>query len=395
MFEDTIEILSDLIKIESVYFQEAAIMEHVSGWLTAAGVPNEIQDFHEAKVTGFKGKNVICVLDGGEDGVTIHLNGHLDTVMLCDGWTHDPFGAEIEDGKMYGLGAVDMKGGCAAMMSVLKAFHQNHKTFKGKIIASFVSDEEGPMGLGADAVITSGLLSNVDVTIVTEPSAGFSKEAFPNICLGSRGGYGMTVEFFGKSAHAANPHEGVNAAVEAAKMMVRLKDIRFKRDEHLGEGCICVISVESDGGACSVPDYAKVGLFRHMVTGETKETVMRELEDILQNAGILCRYKISFRDTPSPETEAYLPYTVPADNPYVRQLIDVCKSVTGEDVTISYFNSIGDFCYFGTRIGAPCIIFGAAGGNFHSADEYITLDSLTKSASILYEYLEQVLDAKN
>ena len=390
-FEDSIEILRDLIKIESPYFHEDKIMEHVSKWLTKAGIPNYVQEYHEEKITGFKGKNVISVLSGGNDGPTVYLNSHLDTVQLCSGWKHDPFGGEIEDGKIYGLGALDMKSGCAAILSALKAFHDNHKAFNGKIIASFVSDEEGPFGLGTDAVIASGLTEGVDVSIVTEPSAAFTKGKFPNICLGARGGYGVIVEFFGKSAHAANPHEGVNAAVEAGKMMAHLDSIQFKKDEHLGEGCICVVSVQSDGGACSVPDYAKVQLFRHMVPGETKETIVKELEDVIQRAGVICSYMISFREAPSEGTEAFLPYTIPEDNKYVKQLKDACKSITGEDASITYFQSIGDFNYLGTRIGAPCIIFGADGENYHSNDEYVTLDSLIKSSAILYDYLERLL----
>lgn len=390
-FEDSIEILSDLIKIESPYFHEDKIMEHVSKWLTEAGIPNYIQEYHEEKVTNFKGKNVISVISGGHDGPAVYLNGHLDTVMLCGGWKHDPFGAEIEDGRIYGVGALDMKSGCAVILSALKAFHGNYKEFNGKIITSFVSDEEGPFGLGTDAVISSGLTDGVDISIVTEPSAGFTKGKFPNICLGARGGYGMTVEFYGKSAHAANPHEGVNAAIEAGKMMVHLDSIRFKKDEHLGEGCICVVSVQSDGGACSVPDYAKVQMFRHIVPGETKQTIIKELEDVIRKAGVACSYKISFRDAPSEETEAFLPYTVPEDNEYIKQFKDSCKSVTGEAASITYFQSIGDFNYLGSRIGAPCIIFGTDGENYHSNDEYTTLDSLTKSAAILYDYLERIL----
>ena len=193
LFEDSVEILSELIKIESPYFKEDKIMEHVSKWLTGAGIKNEIQEYHEEKVTGFKGKNVISILDGGRTGLTVYLNGHLDTAMLCSGWTRDPYGAEIEDGKIYGLGSLDMKCGCAAIMSALRAFNNKYKEFNGKIITSFVSDEEGPFGLGTDAVINSGLLDGVDVSIVTEPTTDSSAGKFPSICLGARGGYGIVM----------------------------------------------------------------------------------------------------------------------------------------------------------------------------------------------------------
>jgi acetylornithine deacetylase/succinyl-diaminopimelate desuccinylase-like protein len=390
-FEDSIEILTNLIKIDSPYFHEDKIMKYVSDWLTNAGIPNYIQEYHERKITNFKGKNVISIISGGYDGPTVYLNGHLDTVMLCSGWTRNPFGAEIDNGKIYGLGALDMKGGCAAILSALKAFHDDYKEFHGKIIASFVSDEEGPFGLGTDTVISSGLTDDVDVSIVTEPSAGFAKSKFPNICLGARGGYGITIEFYGKSAHAANPHEGINAVVEAGKMVAHLDSIKYKKDKYLGEGCACVISIHGDGGACSVPDYAKVQMFRHIVPGETKQTIIKDLEDVIQKAGVICDYKIMFRDTPSEETEAFLPYTVPEDNEYVKQFKESCKRVTGDEASISYFQSIGDFNYLGTRIDAPCIIFGPDGANYHGSDEYATIISVIQTAEILYDYLTKLL----
>ena len=390
-FENTVDILGDLIKIPSPYFQEDEIINHVSKWLTNVGIENEIQEYYEEKVTNFKGKNVNCVLDGGKEGPTIYLNGHLDTVHLCQGWEHEPYGAEIEDGKIFGVGSLDMKSGCAAIMSAIKEFNDNYKEFNGKILVSFVSDEEGPYGLGTNAAIEAGFTENVDVSIVAEPSAGFTKGDFPNICLGARGGYGMSVEFFGKAAHAANPHLGVNAAIEAGKFITHLDQIEFKEDPYLDKGCICVVSVESDGGACSVPEYAKVQMFRHMVPGETKETIIEEIDDIVKIAGVQCEYKILFREAPTEGSEAFLPYRVEEDNPYVTRIIESCKDVTGLDTSITYFQSIGDFCYLGTRISAPCIIFGAAGENYHTNDEYTTIDSLIKTSAILYDYLVRLL----
>lgn len=390
-FDETIGILEELIKVESPYFQEAELVERVSEWLRQNGIENEIQDYHEKKVTGFKGKNVISVLEGGAEGPTVYFNGHLDTVKLCNGWERPPFEATIEDGRLYGLGALDMKGGCAAIMAAVKAFKSNHPKFKGKIITSLVSGEEGPYGLGTDAIINAGITDHVDVSIVTEPSAGFTKSDFPCICLGARGGYGVTVEFFGKAAHAANPEEGLSAAVDAAKMISNLDQIQFKEDKYLGKGCICVVAMESDGGTCSVPDYAKVQLLRHTVPGETKDTVSAELEAVMKGAGVDCEYKISYRPAPSKDAEAFLPYTVEEESPFVGSLKESCKNVTGRDASIAYFQSIGDFNYLGTRVDAPCIIFGPQGENYHSHDEYTTLESLTETAAILYDYLEGLL----
>jgi succinyl-diaminopimelate desuccinylase len=111
----------------------------------------------------------------------ICLNGHLDTVKLCNGWTEDPYGATIKDGNIYGVGALDMKSGCCAIMLAVKKFAENHKGFKGKLITTLVSDEEGPYGLGTNALIEDGLLKDVDFSIVGEPGATFTGCPFPAV----------------------------------------------------------------------------------------------------------------------------------------------------------------------------------------------------------------------
>lgn len=389
--EEVVKLLQKLIQIKSPYFEEDEIIEYASQWLTEKGVNNYIQNYHEEKITNYKGKNVISILDSGKEGPTIYFNGHLDTVQLCNGWDYDPYGGEIVDDRIYGVGALDMKSGCAAIMEALRTFVKNNDDFKGKIISTLVSDEEGPYGLGTDAVINAGLTENIDVSIVTEPSAGFTKGIFPNICLGARGGYGLIVEFFGKSAHAANPQEGINAATEASKLVSNLDKTKFIKDEHLGEGSICVVSVEADGGACSVPDYAKVQIFRHIVPGETKDSVINDIERICEEVGVNCEYEIKARPAPNESTEAFLPYKVSQDNTYVKSLNAVCSHVTGKDASITYFQSIGDFCYLGTRVDAPCIIFGTEGENYHGKNEYTTLSSLTETTQIIYDYLVELL----
>jgi succinyl-diaminopimelate desuccinylase len=390
-FNESIPVLQKMISIKSPYFEEGEVAAYICAWLNDNGVPAEIMEYQEDQVTNIQGKNVICRIEGGLPGPTIYLNGHMDTVQLCNNWTKNPYGGECEDGKIYGVGSLDMKSGCAAIMVAMKHFLAENKRFKGTIIASFVSDEEGPFGLGSDAVLNAGLADGADVSIVTEPSSGFTGTDFPCVCMGARGGYGMILEFFGKSAHAASPDLGVNAATEASKAVANLESSAFKVDELLGPACLCVIKFEADGGACSVPDYARVDIFRHIVRGETQASIVSDLERAIKDAGVKCEWKISFRKAPSEETEGFMPYVTDRDDPYVEQFFQSVKQVTGVDAAVRYFPSIGDYNYLGTRLNAPCLIFGAAGENFHSADEYATVDSLTGTTAVLYDYFNKML----
>ncbi len=384
------KLIMDLVSIESPYFEEDNIMEYVHNWFLQNNIKTFMHRYHEAKVTGFKGKNIIVSLEGGSPGPVICLNGHLDTVKLCNGWTKNPKG-EIEGNRLYGLGALDMKSGCAATMIALKAFSDNHKTFKGKIISTYVSVEEGPYGMGTNALIEDGYMKDVDFSIITEPSAGFSGNRFPDVCLGARGGFGLEIELFGISAHAATPKLGISAADDAALVINELKNIEYKEDSLLGKGDTCVIGIESDGGACSVPDYAKIRLFRHTVIGENEETIINEIETAIKRANIKCEYKINFREAPSVGSKGFMPYTISKDKPMVKEFMETIEELCDKEPTISYFQSIGDFNYLGSRINAPAVVFGASGDNFHGRDEYVEIDSVVKTSLIIYKYLEKVL----
>lgn len=388
--EQTTKLLMDLVSIESPYFEEEKIMDYVHKWFLKNNIEAFIHEYHEEKVTGFKGKNVVVNLVGKEKGPVICLNGHLDTVKLCNGWTENSSG-EIKGDRLYGVGALDMKSGCAATMIALKAFVENHKEFKGKIISTYVSVEEGPYGMGTNALIEEGIIKDVDFSIITEPSAGFSGNKFPDICLGARGGYGLEIEFFGKSSHAATPELGVNAAECASKVVGELKNVEYMVDQHLGKGAACVVAIESDGGACSVPDYAKVKLFWHIVVGESEETITREIEKAIERANIKCKCKINFREAPSEGSKGFMPYTITGSEPIAKKFIETVENICETKPSISYFQSIGDFNYLGSRLGAPAVIFGAAGSNFHGSDEYVELDSVVKTSEVVYAFLEKML----
>jgi succinyl-diaminopimelate desuccinylase len=393
--EEVISVLQDLVRIKSRYFEEDEIAEYIRGWLERNGIPALTMPFHDKEVSGIKGTNVVAVIDGGRPGPVVNLNGHMDTVLLCDGWTHEPYGGVIEDGKLYGVGALDMKSGCAAIMVALKHFIADHDGFCGKIVVSFVADEEGPFGLGTDAILNAGIMDGADVSIVTEPSSGFTGTDFPCVCLGARGGYSVFLEFKGKSAHAAAPEFGVNAAVEASKVIARIDELAsgFKHDEALGEGRVCAIEFHADGGSCSVPDHAEVRLFRHIVRGESKASIRKELEELIVSSGVRCEWNIRFRQAPSEEVDGFMPYVSDKDDPYVKRFYESVMSVTGKEPLTEYFPSIGDYNYIGTRLDAPCIVFGAAGSNFHGADEYATVESLTGVTGVIYDYLCKLLTA--
>jgi len=335
-------------------------------------------------------------LEGSKSGATVVLNGHLDTVKLCEGWTYDPFGAKVEGDRLYGLGACDMKGGCASIMMELKYFLMRNSSFSGKIIYSLVCDEEGPFGLGTDALIVDGIIpQKADIAIVTEPSSAFANVSFPAVCLGARGGYNYKLSFRGKSAHGAMPELGINAVSDAAKVLLELEKTPMKPDEKLGKGSICCVEFKGGGAALSVPDKAEFSMFRHTVLGEDKDTISEEVKDAVKKACIRSKVDFAFRKAPHKECEGFPPYVTPRENEYVKVFIESVEDVTRQTPQETYFASVGDFCYLGGRLGIPTIVFGPSGGNFHGPDEYVSIEDVRATAEIVCDFLEKVLGQGN
>ncbi len=386
--ERVTELLRQLVRIPSPYFNEEAVVDFAKKWLEEHHVPAAFHRFHESKIYNYHGINVVGTLQGSAEGPSILLNGHLDTVKLCEGWTRDPYAASVEGDRMYGLGACDMKAGCASIMLALAAFLEDHQEFRGRIDYSLVCDEEGPFGLGTDALIVDGIMrSDADVAVITEPSSAFADVPFPSICLGARGGWNYKITVEGKSAHGAQPELGINAVTEAAKILLELEKITLPSHDKLGSGSLCCIDFHGGGAALSVPDEAQFSIFRHVVVGVSKETLRQEAEEAIKRADIQGKATVSFRDAPHPECDGFPAYVVPEDNPYVQVMEKALQEVTGKKPVQSYFASVGDFCYTGGRLGVPTLVVGAKGGNYHGADEYVELSTVLQSTQALYRFL--------
>lgn len=384
-------ILGDLVKIHSPYLEEDMIMEYTYKLLKELNLEPQMHHYFEKELLNYDGKNVYGIIKGKQPGPTIYLNGHLDTVHICKGWTTDPLRPTIIDDKMYGLGTLDMKSGVVAIILAIKEFISSNDSFNGTIIYSFVSDEEGPYGLGTDAFLNNGLANTADIAIITEPSSGFNHVEFPCLSLGARGGYAYDVEFFGKSAHGANPELGISAIVDASTFVKDLKSKKLTSDGTLGTGSNCVVGINGGGATCSVADYAKVNIFRHINSEENKETIVNEVKSIIQNNDFKTDYKINFRQAPTKHTQGFMPYVTDESHEYSQKFMSSIKKVSKNPLRLNYFSSIGDFNYIGSRLKIPTFIFGPSGENYHSANEFVYISSVLDTSKVLYHFFDDLL----
>lgn len=186
-----------------------------------------LNKFHEVQidaeiVEGKKGAcNVVARLPGRKKGKTLLLNGHIDVVPPGEGWTVDPFGAEIQGDKIYGRGSCDMKSGIASMMAAMISAKRSGAHFNGEIIFMAAADEETGSEFGTVYLLNKGIGKNADFAIVSEPTD-------LRVELGNRGLRWIDLTVRGKACHAGRPWLGINAISYGAKLVEAIHSIRFK-----------------------------------------------------------------------------------------------------------------------------------------------------------------------
>ena len=164
--------------------------------------------------------NVVARFEGRMPGKTVHFNSHIDVVEAGEGWTVDPYGGVVKDGRVYGRGACDMKGGLAASIIAMEAFLEVYPDFPGAIEISGTVDEESG-GFGGVAYLASkGFFSKprVDHVIIPEP---LNKD---RICLGHRGVWWAEIETLGSIAHGSMPFLGDSAIRHMGAVLQAFED---------------------------------------------------------------------------------------------------------------------------------------------------------------------------
>lgn len=383
--DETVELVQELVGIESPYFEEAEIVEFVHEWLADRGLDPEYQDVREPTITGYEGRNVLARLDGSDpDAPTLLLNAHVDTVELVDGWTDDPLSGRVDDGKLYGQGAADMKAGVAAAMVAFDAVASGDVALAGDLVLAVVVDEEGPYGLGTDQLIRDGVTDDCDMAVVTEPGPILAQEAVDNpaLLLGARGRFLYDIEVAGEAAHASAPVRGTNAVVDAGRLAAALAEMDTANHPLLGSGSVCPLEIRGGSETLSVPDRCWLTVDRHVVPGETEASVLADARAVADALDLDSAVDVGLRDIPH-EGARYGPYVVDEDEPLVAGLRAATETVTGESPELGYFRSVGDFNYLGHRAGLPTVILGPDGGNIHSTGEYVDLADTVDVARIL------------
>lgn len=384
---EPIELTQQLIRIPSFLWKESEVGHWIADWMSERSFDVELQEvpLHNGGVT----HQAIGTLRGDGTGPSLMLCGHTDTsdwngdVFRREEWTHDPFGAEIVDDRLYGLGTINMKSGVAAMMMAAETIRRSGKSLKGDLIVACVVAETGG-GVGAIHLMESGL--RPDYCIVTE--AG-------NLDVGviSVGYVQGKVKVFGEFKHRVpyiNPIEKITKVIEAfAPSYTPLKSIdnggwlRYTPHPLIpGFPSMAVRNIEHYQNETTLTFDLRI------IPGMTEDTVREDLTallDTIKANDLEFQYELII---PQSEFQPNMParQATPTYSPVVSHLIDAHTKVTGEKPIVGAGHRIGataDTCHF-KGYGVTCVEYGPGYiPIWPMVDECIDIEQITTATQVL------------
>jgi succinyl-diaminopimelate desuccinylase len=319
--------------------------------------------------------NVLAVVEGGLPGPTLMLEGHTDVVTEGDpaAWSHDPFGGAVVNGRLYGRGAADMKGGVAAMLYAAAALAAAGP-FPGRLLVAALADEEGLM-LGAKDFVRRGHAAGVAAAIVCEPEGG-------EVCVAQKGAIRAVVDALGRMAHGAMPHQGVNPIPPLAELVGRCRELEAALQAEAGEhpllGLPYVTPTLLEAGSADqlnvIPARARLGL-------DVRTTPAIDHPALLNRLRALCSEAMRVTildDRPATET--------PADHPVVRAVVEGHRRVHGAAPALGGVPGATDGTILWRDARLPIVTYGPGGKWIaHQVDEHVELDDLVSSAQVYVE----------
>ncbi|HEX5475199.1 MAG TPA: M20/M25/M40 family metallo-hydrolase [Vicinamibacterales bacterium] len=368
--DPVLALVSDLVAIDSVNPSlvpgaagEGAIADAVAERMRAAGLDVERQAVAEGR------PNVIGVLDGRAPGRSLMYCGHLDTVgvegMLA------PFDPIQRDGRLYGRGAQDMKGGVAAMIDAARVLAAEGFS-NGRLVIAAVVDEEYA-SVGADALVKRW---RADAAVVTEPTD-------LQVASAHKGFLWAEMETRGRAAHGSRPADGRDAIVGMGRVLQGLEQLNRdlqRRSPHALLGAASLHASRIDGGRemSSYPDRCTLAAERRTLPGETDAAVMSQFDAILADLT---------RADPEFEASCRLlfsrpAYELPSSHELPAMLARVASGIVERDVSIGGMSFWTDAAVLGTA-GIPSVLFGPGGAGLHSTTEYVLVDDVCRCRDVL------------
>jgi acetylornithine deacetylase len=377
--DPALSLLYDLISIDSVNPSlvpgaagEEAIANKIAEYMRHIGLDVHVQHVVPGR------PNVIGVLEGRNPGRSLMLCGHVDTVGV-EGMAA-PFSPYQNNGRLYGRGSQDMKGGVAAMIDAARVLSERGFG-KGRLIVAAVVDEEFA-SIGADALVTGWA---ADAAIVTEPTD-------LQIGVGHKGFAWLEVETRGRAAHGSRPKDGRDAIMRMGRVLVQLEALDRKlqaRTPHpiMETGSLHASIIGGGRELSSYPDRCRLQLERRTIVGEEGTTALQEVQEILSELSasdpeFIGQVRLNFSRPP---------YEVARDHALPRGLEAAARArgCAAATVGMSFWTDAAILA----AAGIPSVLFGPGGAGLHSAEEYVSVTDVLACRETLTRFARDWCEA--
>ncbi|MDT8435900.1 MAG: M20/M25/M40 family metallo-hydrolase [Gemmatimonadota bacterium] len=367
----TIDTLREIIRIDSrnPELEEGApaereLAEHVQRILEPWNWETELRDHGRGRAS------VLATRRGKGSGRSLMINVHLDTVGVAG--MSDPFSAEMRDGRVYGRGAQDTKGGLAAALAMARAIHEEDPALDGDLVLAFVADEEHA-SIGTTDLVEHRL---TDAAIVLEPSE-------LDVCIAHRGFGIFRLRTHGRTAHGGRPDVGIDANLRMGRVLVALEGLRTRWEKGrshplLGAASLHVPMISGGRQLFIYSDECTIDMECRTVPGQSDDEVLAELEAILAK---LHEHDPTFRA----DVEKVLwqpPHEIDPERPIVGTVLRAAESVREEPVHTIGHGWWEDSALLG-QAGVDAVVLGPTGGGLHTEEEWVETESVVKLAEIL------------
>ncbi|RLL40713.1 M20 family peptidase [Oceanobacillus piezotolerans] len=367
--------LKDIIQIKSVNppGNETAVAEKLKSLFDEHSIETELVEYDVNRA------NLIARIKGEEDGPVLGLTGHMDVVPTGEiEWEHDPFGAEEEDGKIYGRGTSDMKSGLVACALAMIALKEQGLPKKGEVtLLATVGEEAG--AVGSRQLTEKGYTDQLDALIVAEPTEN-------QIKIAHKGALWPQIITYGKTAHGSMPDTGTNAVVHMNEIIHRMLgeefELKYEEDDLLGGPTFSIDVIKGGTNTNVVPDQCLVNIDIRTVPSQDHKQIIEQMEQVIQS--VKEKYPNLKADIRILNDQQ--PVRTSSEDSFVKLVQDVKKSLGG-DITLGGITAYTDSSQF-TKAEKkfPVIVMGPGGtAAAHQPDEYVEVDEFLKS---IYLYKE-------
>lgn len=369
--EYLVKTLADLVRINSVnpFFNEgetdeSAIAAHVAAELERLGLTVMTREPEPRRVS------VAGTLPGTGGGRSLILYGHMDTVNV-EGM-EDPFSAEVRDGRMYGRGTYDMKGGLAACIAAVQAIAAAGVRLAGDVSVVGIADEE-VASLGLYDLLR---VFRADAAVVTEATA-------LDVCVAHKGFCWFEVETFGRAAHGSRFDEGIDANLRMGRFLSHLdrleKELREGPGHPLtGPPSLHAATLHGGTGPSTYADYCRLEVERRTIPGETTQSSLAQMQAILD--------RLEAEDPAFQGTVRTLlarpAFEVSPDAAIVRTVTAAAEGVLGRRPATLGHTFWMDASLFAAA-GIETVVIGPDGAGAHAHEEWVDLASVERLAAIL------------